>query len=69
MPQYHSISDRAPTSWVEIPPVVAWWKACAAALRRFLQQRRARRGLHVSNLSPEWIHTFTIESAKHRDDR
>jgi hypothetical protein len=68
MAQYHSIPDRAPDSWVETLSVAAWWKGWAATLRGFLR-RWLRRGLHVSNLSPDWLHTFTIESAKHRDDR
>jgi hypothetical protein len=68
MAQYHSISDRAPDSWVETLSVAARWKTWVAALRGFLR-RRLRRGPHVSNLSSDWLHTFTIESAKHHDDR
>jgi hypothetical protein len=36
-------------------------------MRGLLRRRLRRRRPRVSKLSSEWVHTFTIESAKHRD--
>jgi hypothetical protein len=65
--QYPAISGVALGARVETFSLADWCKTRAVALRGLLRRRLRRRGPRVSNLSAQWLHTFTIESAKHRD--
>jgi hypothetical protein len=67
--QYPGISGAAFGAWVETLSLADWCKTRAVAMRGLLRRRLRRRGPRVSNLSSQWIHTFTTESDKHRDIR
>ena len=67
MRRYPVMSGVAFDAWVETLSVADWCKTRALAMCGLLRRRRRRRGPRVSNLSSQWIYTFTIESAKHRD--
>ena len=67
MRPYPVIAGLALGAWAETLSLADWCKT--RAVRGLLRRRLRRRNPRVSNLSSQWIHTFTIESAKHRDSQ